>query len=80
MSHSRAGVTRPELLNRLQGNDPGRTAELRQDPVVRRRNHVALDLDNAWSLDTGGPDHLDHEVIEVSVRCVNPCPAGATDR
>lgn len=35
---------------------------------VRRRNRIALDWDNAWRLDTGGSDHLDREVIDVSVR------------
>lgn len=62
---------RPELLDRLHDNDPGLTAELLQDPLVRRRNRIALDWDNAWRLDTGGSDHLDrevNEVIEVSVR------------
>ncbi|MGI5350077.1 DUF1062 domain-containing protein [Streptomyces sp. CA-250714] len=48
---------RPELLDRLHDNDPGLTAELLQDPAVRRRNRIALDWDNAWRLDTGGPDH-----------------------
>ncbi|MEU8680343.1 DUF1062 domain-containing protein [Streptomyces sp. NPDC048611] len=50
---------RPELLDRMHDNDPGLAAELLQDPVVRRRNRIALDWDNAWRLDTGGPDHLD---------------------
>ncbi|WP_405802795.1 DUF1062 domain-containing protein [Streptomyces sp. NBC_01187] len=59
---------RPELLDRLHHNDPGLTAELLQDPVVRRRNRIALDWDNAWRLDTGGPDQLEDEAIEVSVR------------
>jgi hypothetical protein len=59
---------RPELLDRLHDNDPGLAAELLQDPVVRRRNRIALDWDNAWRLDTGGPGHPDREVIEVSVR------------
>jgi hypothetical protein len=59
---------RPELLDRLHDNDPGLAAELLQDPVVQRRNRIALDWDNAWRLDTGGPDHLDREAIEVSVR------------
>ncbi|MFE4723684.1 DUF1062 domain-containing protein [Streptomyces sp. NPDC056728] len=59
---------RPELLDRLHDNDPGLAAELLQDPVVQRRNHIALDWDNAWRLDTGGSDHLDREVIDVSVR------------
>ncbi|MDQ1023427.1 hypothetical protein QF035_001009 [Streptomyces umbrinus] len=62
---------RAELLDRLHDNDPGLAAELLQDPVVRRRNRIALDWDNAWRLDTGGPDHLDREVsdvIDVSVR------------
>ncbi|MYS86904.1 DUF1062 domain-containing protein [Embleya scabrispora] len=59
---------RPELLDRLHDNDPGLTAELLQDPVVRRRNRIALDWDNAWRLDTDGSNHPDHEVIDVSVR------------
>jgi hypothetical protein len=32
---------RPELLDRLHGNDPGLAAELLQDPVLRRRNRIA---------------------------------------
>ncbi|MEE1770161.1 DUF1062 domain-containing protein [Streptomyces sp. JV185] len=59
---------RPELLDRLHDNDPGLAAELLQDPVVRRRNRIALDWDNAWRLDTDGSDHPDREVIDVSVR------------
>jgi hypothetical protein len=65
---------RPELLDRLHDNDPGLTAELLQGPVVRRRNRIALDWDNAWRLDTGGSDHLDREVIDVSVRFAAPIP------
>ncbi|MFI6863345.1 DUF1062 domain-containing protein [Streptomyces sp. NPDC050421] len=59
---------RPELLDRLHDNDAVLAAELLQDPVVRRRNRIALDWDDAWRLDTGVPDHLDHEVLDVSVR------------
>ncbi|MFC8967355.1 DUF1062 domain-containing protein [Streptomyces sp. NPDC057094] len=62
---------RPELLERLHDNDPRLAAELLQDPIVRRRNRIALDWAGAWRLDTGGPDdpdHLDHEVLDVSVR------------
>ncbi|MEV2191987.1 DUF1062 domain-containing protein [Streptomyces phaeochromogenes] len=57
---------RPELLDRLHDNDPGLAAELLQHPVVRRRNRIALDWDNAWRLDTGGSDQLDREVNHVS--------------
>lgn len=64
----RVRSVRPELLDRLHDNDPGLAAELLQDPLVRRRNRVALDWDGAWRLDTGGSDHLDREVIDVSVR------------
>jgi len=64
--HVRA--VRPELLDRMHDNDPSLTAELLEDPVVLRRNRVALDWDGAWRLDTGGTDHLDREVIDVSVR------------
>ncbi|MFE6826369.1 DUF1062 domain-containing protein [Streptomyces sp. NPDC057690] len=59
---------RPELLDRLHDNDPALAAELLQDPAVRRRNRIALDWDDAWRLDTGGSDHLEGEVIDVSVR------------
>lgn len=59
---------RPELLDRMHDNDPGLAAELLQDPVLRRRNRVALDWGDAWRLDTGGSDHLDREVIDVQVR------------
>ncbi|WP_328377512.1 DUF1062 domain-containing protein [Streptomyces sp. NBC_00440] len=59
---------RPELLDSLHANDLGLAAELLQDPVVQRRNRIALDWDNAWRLDTGGSDHLDREAIDVSVR------------
>ncbi|MFH9064459.1 DUF1062 domain-containing protein [Streptomyces coeruleorubidus] len=59
---------RPGLLDRMHDNDPGLAAELLQDPGVRRRNRIALDWDDAWCLDTGGSDHLDREVIDVSVR------------
>ncbi|MEU6422683.1 DUF1062 domain-containing protein [Streptomyces spiralis] len=59
---------RPELLDRMHDNDPGLAAELLQDPVLRRRNRIALDWAGAWRLDTGGSDHLDREVMDVSVR------------
>ncbi len=59
---------RPELLDRMHDNDPGLAAEVLQDPVVRRRNRIALDWDDAWRLDTGGSDHLGREVIDVAVR------------
>lgn len=59
---------RPAMLDRMHDNDRGLAAELLQDPVVQRRNRIALDWDNAWRLDTGGSDHLDLEVIDVSVR------------
>ncbi|MEW2503345.1 DUF1062 domain-containing protein [Amycolatopsis sp. NPDC047767] len=59
---------RPDVLERLHTNDPGLVAELLQDPLVLHRNRVALDWAGAWRLDTGGSDHLDQEVIDVSVR------------
>ncbi|WP_030558912.1 DUF1062 domain-containing protein [Streptomyces aureocirculatus] len=59
---------RPEVLDLMHGNDPGLAAELLQDPVVRRRNHIALDWDDAWRLATGEPDRPEGEAIEVSVR------------
>ncbi|MFK4100455.1 DUF1062 domain-containing protein [Streptomyces sp. NPDC019531] len=59
---------RPDLLDRMHDNDPGLAAELLQDPVLRRRNRIALDWADAWHLDTGGTEHPDHEVLDVSVR------------
>ncbi|WP_189231573.1 DUF1062 domain-containing protein [Streptomyces flaveolus] len=59
---------RPDLLDRLHANDSGLAAQLLQDPVVRRRNRIALDWENAWRLDTGGTERPDREVIDVSVR------------
>lgn len=60
---------RPELLDRFHHNDPELAAQLLRDPVLRRRNRVALDWDGAWRLDTGGgPDPAPDEAVEVSVR------------
>ncbi|KUF19093.1 hypothetical protein AT728_08465 [Streptomyces silvensis] len=59
---------RPGFLDRLHANDCGLAAELLQDPVVRRRNHIALDWSAAWRLDTGAPDRPEGEAVEVSVR------------
>jgi hypothetical protein len=58
---------RPELLDRLHRNDTGLIGELLQDPSLPHRNRIALDWDGAWRLDTGGSDHLDQEVVDVSV-------------
>ncbi|MFJ6016638.1 DUF1062 domain-containing protein [Streptomyces sp. NPDC092952] len=59
---------RPELLDRMHGNDPALAARLLQEPALLRRNRVALDWAGAWRLDTGGPVDTDREVIDVSVR------------
>ncbi|MFD9881915.1 DUF1062 domain-containing protein [Streptomyces alboflavus] len=68
MERVRVRSVRPELLDRMHANDPGLAAELLQDPVLLRRNRVALDWSGAWRLDTGGSDHLDREVVDVAVR------------
>ena len=65
---------RPDILDRLHDNDLGLTAELLQDPLVWRRNRIALDWDGAWRLDTGEPDRPDGEAIEVSVHFAAPIP------
>lgn len=59
---------RPASLDRLHHNDPDLVAELLQDPVVLRRNRIALDWDNSWHLDTGGSEAPEDEAIDVSVR------------
>ena len=59
---------RPELLERLHENDLDLAAELLQDPVVQRRNRIALDWDNAWRLETGGSDYGQCEVVDIAVR------------
>nr|WP_160510427.1 DUF1062 domain-containing protein [Streptomyces sp. BA2] len=66
------------LLDRMHGNDPVLAGELLQDPVLRRRNHIALDWGGAWRLDTGGSDHLGREVIDVSVRFAARIPVRPT--
>ncbi|MFE9098394.1 DUF1062 domain-containing protein [Streptomyces sp. NPDC007264] len=68
LERTKVRSVRPELLDRLHANDLGLAAELLQDPVVRRRNRIALDWAGAWRLDTGGSDHVGREVIDVSVR------------
>ncbi|MGW1293065.1 DUF1062 domain-containing protein [Streptomyces sp. NPDC002533] len=64
----------PELLDRAHENDPTLAAELLQDGVVRRRNHISLDWSDAWRLDTGGSDHQDLDVMDVSVRFAAQIP------
>ncbi|MDX8147589.1 DUF1062 domain-containing protein [Lentzea sp. BCCO 10_0061] len=59
---------RPALLDRLHRNDLALVPELLQDPVLQHRNRVSLDWEGAWRLDTGGSDHLEQEVVDVSVR------------
>ncbi|MFD7392279.1 DUF1062 domain-containing protein [Streptomyces sp. NPDC059852] len=57
------------LLDRLHANAPSLVAEVLQDPVVRRRNRVALDWAGAWRLDTGAdPAPPQADVIDVTVR------------
>ncbi|MFE0704989.1 DUF1062 domain-containing protein [Streptomyces sp. NPDC058872] len=64
----------PELLERAHQNDPTLAAELLQDGVVRRRNHISLDWSDAWRLDTGGSDDKDLDVMDVSVRFAAQIP------
>ncbi|WP_414937540.1 DUF1062 domain-containing protein [Amycolatopsis sp. cmx-11-51] len=66
LERTKVRSVRPELLNRLHDNDLGLVAELLRDPVLLRRNRVALDWDGAWRLDTGGSVLLD--TLDVSVR------------
>ncbi|MBK6019380.1 DUF1062 domain-containing protein [Streptomyces sp. MBT53] len=69
MERANVRSIRPELLARLHANDVVLAAELLQDPVVQRRNRIALDWSGAWRLDTGGgPEHLHREVIDIAVR------------
>ncbi|MFI5559809.1 DUF1062 domain-containing protein [Amycolatopsis japonica] len=56
---------RPALLTRLHENDLGLVAELLQDPAVLRRNHVALDWEGAWRLDTDSLCHGDFRDVSV---------------
>jgi hypothetical protein len=69
---------RPEVLERVHDNDPSLAAELLNDPVLRRRNHIDLDWSDAWCLDTGGSDPLDREVVDVSVRFAARIPVRPT--
>ncbi|MEU4166582.1 DUF1062 domain-containing protein [Streptomyces sp. NPDC026665] len=68
MERAHVRSVRPRTLDRAHDNDPSLAAELLEDSALLRRNRVALDWEDAWRLDTGGSDHLDREVIDVSVR------------
>ncbi len=68
LERARVRSVRPGLLDRLHDNDPVLAAELLRDPVLRRRNRIALDWDGAWRLDTGGTEHRGRGAIDVSVR------------
>ncbi|NMO49849.1 DUF1062 domain-containing protein [Actinoplanes sp. TBRC 11911] len=57
----------PTLLDRLHANDAALIFELLQDSQIQHKNHIALDWADAWRLDTGGSDHLNREVIDISV-------------
>jgi len=64
---ARVRTVPPALLDRLHRNDPDLAAELLRDPVLQRRNRIALDWTGAWRLDTGdaarpGPDAVDVDV------------------
>ncbi|MFJ4500652.1 DUF1062 domain-containing protein [Streptomyces sp. NPDC088864] len=59
---------RPALLDRMHANDPALAAELLQDGVLLRRNHIALDWTGAWRLDTGDAVTPERAVLDVSVR------------
>lgn len=86
MERMNVRAMQPEMLDRLHDNDAGLAAEVLQDPVVRRRNHIALDWDDAWRLGTDGPDHAvraddaddadaaDRTVVDVSVRFAAQIP------
>jgi len=67
--------TRRGLLDRLHGNDPSLAAELLEDPVIRRRNRVALDWSGARRPDIGEPDDPGDAALDVVVRtrCGYPC-------
>ncbi|MER7170712.1 DUF1062 domain-containing protein [Streptomyces mesophilus] len=68
----------PELLARLHDNDLGLVAELLQNPAVQHRNRIALDWSGAWRLDTNGSDHLDRDVIDITVRFTARIPVRPT--
>ncbi len=65
LERTKVRSVRPELLNRLHDNDLGLVAELLRDPVLLRRNRVALDWDGAWRLDTGGSGLSDFRDVSV---------------
>ncbi|WP_306216132.1 DUF1062 domain-containing protein [Actinoplanes sp. RD1] len=60
----------PYLLDRLHDNDAGLIAEVLRDPVVQRRNRIALDWAGAWRLVTDGTDPVE----DVAVRFAAPIP------
>jgi hypothetical protein len=61
---------RPDLLDRLHGNDPRLAAEL----LLKHQKRIPLDWDGAWRLDTGTPDQGD--VLDATVHFAAPIPLG----
>ena len=59
---------RPELLDRLHGNDPRLAAEL----LLKHQHRIPLDWDGAWRLDTGTASEAD--VLDVAVSFAAPIP------
>ena len=68
----------PATLARFHANDPDLAAELLPDPGLLRRNGVALDWDDAWTLRKATVDCPRAELIDTTVRFVRPIPVGRT--
>ena len=59
---------RPDVLDRLHGNDPHLAAEL----LLKHQNRIPLDWDGAWRLDTGPLPETD--ALDVAVHFAAPIP------
>jgi len=68
----------PSTLTRFHDNDAELAATLLRDPILLRRNGVALDWDDAWTLRKTTVDVSEAEVIDTSVRFAQPIPIRLT--
>jgi len=68
----------PSALTRFHDNDLELAAKVLADPRLLRRNGVALDWDGAWTLRRTTVDVSEAEVLDTSVRFVQPIPIRLT--
>jgi len=68
----------PEMLNGFHDNDPALAARLLADPQVARRNDVALDWGDAWTVRMDPAELPKADILDVGVHFAHPIPVRLT--